>query len=134
MYDLNTRGRLLILSADDHSLIRVVSEDVSVADAFVIIDQLLQEDPQVRHDFDHGSYDMPAWVYVIVPVGVDWDPSSGEDPYELVMWHMRSCDTSTEVDGFGYGPESGLDECEEVGFSPAVWRDGQAHPGWFPAD
>lgn len=131
MYDLQTRGKLVKIDQGLQTLVEVIADDVSVAEAFALVDAH-EALPGAVHDEDFGGgvFLVGSWSYVIFPPGVD-EVYPLDDLFR-VLFFMGADDVSCGVDLFSYGPE--LSSSEGVGFARAVFRDGGPDRPWYPLD
>ncbi len=130
MYDLNSRVSLIAISVKDHSLLEVLAEDVSVAEAFGLAREagprFMAEEVGAG-----GPYLASTAEFVILGVGEDWSSVKLGDAF-----YQYDDDNTAYVACFA-GPEDGwgpMDESEEEGYVyKVVWEDGGTR-GFTPND
>jgi hypothetical protein len=120
MYDLDTRGQL-VLADGNFKLVRVLAEDVTIAQAFDVAESFQWPDQVTLDDYVSIFFAPEGRPFV----SGEWGP----------LMYMPDVDNGEDVACFTWGDELVEDEDRGVhGFAMAVWEDGAGPRSWDPQD
>ena len=128
MYTLETRGQL-VLTDGSFELIRVLAEDVTIREAFVIAGSYEWPDTDEMVRVGRDIFFAPAGQPF---VSGTWGPLMYQPSYNIaVVDEVEDRWVASTVDHFTWGDE--LDD-DVNGFAMAVWADGAGPRNWSPSD